>query len=121
MTEQGPHLTRYLVRQGIKGWMVWDRQLRGPARIERRLTRGLTEEQAQQIKDELTTAAAQSSTSPQPKHRTAKVRKLRNRLGGRMRCSAAVGPDSVDSSSQHFERSQPGGGATRKDCFSGRA
>jgi hypothetical protein len=83
MTEQGPHLTRYLVRQGIKGWMVWDRQLRGPARIGRRLTRGLTEEQAQQIKDELTTAAAQSSTSPQPKHRTAKVRKLRNRLGGR--------------------------------------
>ncbi len=82
MTEQRPHLARYLVRQGIKGWMVWDRQARGPAKIRRRLTKGLTEEQAQQIKDELTTAAARSSAS-QPAAAHAKVRKLRNRLGGR--------------------------------------
>jgi hypothetical protein len=47
-----------------------------------RLTKGLTEEQAQQIKDELTTAAARSSAS-QPAAAHAKVRKLRNRLGGR--------------------------------------
>ena len=47
-----------------------------------RLTKGLTEEQAQQIKDELTTAAARSSAS-QPAAAHAKVRKLRNRLGRR--------------------------------------
>ena len=82
MTEQRPHLARYLVRQGIKGWMVWDRQARGPAKIGRRLTKGLTEEQAQQIKDELTTATARSSAS-QPAAAHAKVRKLRNRLGRR--------------------------------------
>jgi NifU-like protein involved in Fe-S cluster formation len=47
-----------------------------------RLTKGLTEEQAQQIKDELTTAATRSSAS-QPAAAHAKVRKLRNRLGRR--------------------------------------
>jgi len=27
-------LTRYLVRMGSKGWMVWDRHARAPARLE---------------------------------------------------------------------------------------
>ena len=48
-------LTRYLVRMGSKGWMVWDRHARAPARLEGgRPVIGLTEEQAREIKDELT-------------------------------------------------------------------
>jgi len=48
-------LPRYLVRMGIKGWMVWDRQARAPARLGRdgRPVIGLTEEQAREIRDEL--------------------------------------------------------------------
>ena len=48
-------LTRYLVRMGSKNWMVWDRQARAPARPEGGLpVIGLTEEQAREIRDELT-------------------------------------------------------------------
>ena len=48
-------LARYLVRKGSTGWMVWDRHGRAPARLERgQPAIGLTEEQAREIKDELT-------------------------------------------------------------------
>jgi hypothetical protein len=49
-------LERYLVRMGSKGWMVWDRQARAPARLGRdgRPAIDLTDEQAREIKDELT-------------------------------------------------------------------
>jgi hypothetical protein len=33
-------MTRYLVRQGTNGWMIWDRKAKGPAIV---LTRELTE------------------------------------------------------------------------------
>ena len=47
-------LTRYLVRKGSTGWMVWDRHARGPVRLEEgRPAVGLTEEQAREISDEL--------------------------------------------------------------------
>jgi hypothetical protein len=47
-------LERYLVRMGSKGWMVWDRQARAPARLEGgRPVIELTEEQAREIRDEL--------------------------------------------------------------------
>jgi hypothetical protein len=32
MTDPSTHLARYLVRQGITGWMVWDRRARGPGK-----------------------------------------------------------------------------------------
>jgi hypothetical protein len=49
-------LTRYLVRMGSKNWMVWDRQARAPARLGEmgRPAIDLTEEQAREIRDELT-------------------------------------------------------------------
>ena len=54
MTGQTPYLSRYLVRMGNKGWMVWDRQRREPARLEGgRPVIELTEEQAREISDEL--------------------------------------------------------------------
>jgi hypothetical protein len=55
MTDQTPYLTRYLVRKGTTHWMVWDRHGRAPARLEGgRPAVGFTEEQAREIKDELT-------------------------------------------------------------------
>ena len=53
--EKMTELTRYLVRKGSTGWMVWDRHARAPARLEEgRPAIGLTEEQAREIKDKLT-------------------------------------------------------------------
>ena len=47
-------LPRYLVRMGSKGWMVWDRQRREPARLEGgRPVIELSEERAREIRDEL--------------------------------------------------------------------
>ena len=41
--------SRFLVRQGTKGWMVYDRQRRGPAMIGTSLAADLTKEQASHI------------------------------------------------------------------------
>jgi hypothetical protein len=41
--------SRFLVRQGAKGWMVYDRQRRGPAMIGTSLAVDLTKEQANRI------------------------------------------------------------------------
>ena len=42
--------TRFLVRQGTKGWMVYDRQRKGPALVGTDPAVDLTEEQANRIK-----------------------------------------------------------------------
>ncbi|QHO78329.1 hypothetical protein ACH79_42825 [Bradyrhizobium sp. CCBAU 051011] len=41
--------SRFLVRQGCKGWMVYDRQRKGPAMIGTSLAVDLTKEQANRI------------------------------------------------------------------------
>jgi hypothetical protein len=56
MTEDPVYVERYLVRKGTSGWMVWDRQKRGPARFNGHLEIGLTEEQARETMDQLTKA-----------------------------------------------------------------
>ena len=54
MTDE-PHLPRFLVRRGAgRGWMVWDRQTKGPAKYQGHLVVGLPEEQARKIAVELT-------------------------------------------------------------------
>ena len=54
MTDE-PHLPRFLVRRGAKrGWMVWDRHTKGPAKYLGYAVVGLAEEQARKIADELT-------------------------------------------------------------------
>jgi hypothetical protein len=53
MTDE-PHLPRFLVRRGNRGWMVWDRQTKGPAKYLRNPTVDLTEDRAREIKDRLT-------------------------------------------------------------------
>jgi hypothetical protein len=40
---------RYFVRQGCKGWMVYDRERKGPALIGVDLAANLTREQAEQM------------------------------------------------------------------------
>jgi hypothetical protein len=49
-----PSPPRFIVRQGTRGLMVWDRQRKGPAMYNGHLAIGLTEFQANQIKDQLT-------------------------------------------------------------------
>lgn len=43
--------SRFLVRQGAEHsqWMVWDRDIRRPAKLKRGLASGLSEEQAQEL------------------------------------------------------------------------
>lgn len=45
--------SRFLVRQGGKGWMVYDRQRKGPALIDTKFAENLTEGQAHLIKQTL--------------------------------------------------------------------
>jgi hypothetical protein len=50
-----PHLPRFIVRRGAgRGWMVWDRHTKGPAKYLGNLVVGLAEEQAREIADQLT-------------------------------------------------------------------
>jgi hypothetical protein len=46
-------LPRFMVRRGSRGYMVWDRVLRGPAQINGRLLIGLAKEEADEIRDQL--------------------------------------------------------------------
>jgi hypothetical protein len=50
-----PQLPRFLVRRDARrGWMVWDRQAKSPAKYQGHMVVGLPEEQARKIKNELT-------------------------------------------------------------------
>ncbi|MGY8681953.1 hypothetical protein Q2941_29850 [Bradyrhizobium sp. UFLA05-153] len=40
---------RFLIRQGAKGWMVYDRERKGPAHIGPRLAANLTMEEAEHL------------------------------------------------------------------------
>jgi len=44
---------RYLVRRGMTGWIVWDRQGKGPTKTEIGLASGLSKERAEEVLDEL--------------------------------------------------------------------
>lgn len=47
--DKAPPPSRFLVRQGAKGWMVYDRQRKGPAMVGTRLAVNLTKQQADHI------------------------------------------------------------------------
>jgi hypothetical protein len=50
-----PYLPRFVVRRDVRGaWMVWDRHAKGPAQFDGRAAIGLTEENAREIRSELT-------------------------------------------------------------------
>jgi hypothetical protein len=57
VTDQ-PTTFRFVLRKGtVEGkWMIWDRERRGPARLERGLACELSEEQARNLLEHLTRA-----------------------------------------------------------------
>jgi hypothetical protein len=56
MTDPAPP-SRFMVRRGTgpDNWMVWDRQTRGPAKLQSGWATELSEERARQILERLTT------------------------------------------------------------------
>jgi hypothetical protein len=51
MTNHRPTTPRFVLRKGAAEgkWMIWDRERRGPAKLERGLARELSEEQARKL------------------------------------------------------------------------
>ncbi|WP_146101355.1 hypothetical protein [Bradyrhizobium sp. AC87j1] len=58
MTDEIPSPSRFFVRMGGKGWMVYDRERKGPALIRAGWAAGLTKEQAEQALRSLTASPA---------------------------------------------------------------
>ncbi|MBB4382936.1 hypothetical protein GGD61_007634 [Bradyrhizobium sp. SBR1B] len=54
MTDEIPSPSRFFVRIGGKGWMVYDRERKGPALIGTGWAANLTKEQAEQVLRSLT-------------------------------------------------------------------
>ena len=56
MTDQPTTTSRFVLRKGAAEgkWMIWDRERRGPAKLERGLACDLSEEQARQLLEHLT-------------------------------------------------------------------
>ena len=54
MADKEPAAPRFVTRQGNKGWMVYDRQRKGPALLGTDLAVNLTREQASHIQQALT-------------------------------------------------------------------
>jgi hypothetical protein len=54
MTDKEPTAPRFMMRQGSRGWMVYDRQRKGPALLGTNLAVNLTKEKAVQIEQMLT-------------------------------------------------------------------
>ena len=53
MTDKELPPPRFLVRQGCKGWMVYDRERKGPALVGTNPQAGLTKEEAEGIQRSL--------------------------------------------------------------------
>jgi hypothetical protein len=53
---------RFLVRQGSKGWMVYDRERKGPAMVGTSLAVNLTKEKAAEIEQRLVAKESSQST-----------------------------------------------------------
>jgi hypothetical protein len=54
MSNEAPSAPRFLVRQGCKGWMVYDRERKGPALVGTDPAANLTKEEAEHIQRTLT-------------------------------------------------------------------
>ncbi|MHC2619268.1 hypothetical protein ACVIW2_001300 [Bradyrhizobium huanghuaihaiense] len=49
MTDKEPMQSRFFIRMGGKGWMVYDRERMGPALIGTDMAANLTKERAEQL------------------------------------------------------------------------
>lgn len=54
MSNEAPSAARFLVRQGCKGWMVYDRERKGPALVGTNPAANLTKQEAEDIQRTLT-------------------------------------------------------------------
>jgi hypothetical protein len=60
-SEKTSYLPRFLVRQGYKGWMVYDRERKGPAMVGTNPAVNLTKERAVEIERMLIAKIAKPS------------------------------------------------------------
>jgi len=60
MSDTAPSQSRFLVRMGGNGWMVYDRERKGPAAIGFDLAADLSKERAEQVHRFLTKPEARS-------------------------------------------------------------
>jgi hypothetical protein len=65
MADKEPAAPRFVTRQGNKGWMVYDRQQKGPALLGTDLAVNLTKEQASRIQEALTAEWKRKQSSSQ--------------------------------------------------------
>jgi hypothetical protein len=63
MPDKPPAPSRFLVRQGSKGWMVYDRQRKAPAMVGTRPVVNLTKQQAEEIERQLTAESKSKHSS----------------------------------------------------------
>jgi hypothetical protein len=54
MSNAAPSAPRFLVRQGCQGWMVYDRERKGPALVGTNPAANLTKDEAEHIQRALT-------------------------------------------------------------------
>ena len=66
MTNKEPAPSRYLVREGCKGWMVYDRQRKGPALVGTNPAVNLTRDRANHIAQSLTELQDKSDHPSRP-------------------------------------------------------
>ena len=64
MTDKESAPPRYMVREGCKGWMVYDRQRKGPALVGTSPAVNLTRERASHVAHWLATAAQDKFKAP---------------------------------------------------------
>ncbi|PSO30522.1 hypothetical protein C7G41_21235 [Bradyrhizobium sp. MOS002] len=64
MTESARSQSRFLIREGCQGWMVYDRERKGPALVGTDWAVNLTREHAERLKSKLTAKALGHSHLP---------------------------------------------------------
>ncbi len=62
MSNEAPSASRFLVRQGCKGWMVYDRERKGPALVGTDPAANLTKQEAEDIQRTLTAKGERKHT-----------------------------------------------------------
>jgi hypothetical protein len=62
MSNEALPAPRFLVRQGCKGWMVYDRERKGPALVGTNPAASLTKEEAEHIQQTLTAERKQNQS-----------------------------------------------------------
>lgn len=76
MADRTPSQNRFFVRMGGKGWMVYDRERKGPAAIGSDLAENLTKERAERLQRMLASTAASGVEDPKRKESAADQKRI---------------------------------------------